>query len=144
MTARFLALGVVAFALHFGWELAHAKWYVTMNALPFLTATAWCARAALIDVAISAGAYAAAALIARSLRWVSALRAFPVAVYFAIGLAITVAIERWAIAVGRWRYAPTMPTIGGIGLSPLLQWIVLPLLIAAAARLIVSPRRSPR
>lgn len=144
MTARFLALGVVAFALHFVWEMAHAKWYATMNALPFWTATAWCARAALIDVAISAGAYTAAALIARSSRWLNELRALPVAIYFAIGLGITIAIERWAIAVGRWRYEASMPTFGGVGVSPLLQWIVVPLLIAAAARLIMSPRRSPR
>jgi hypothetical protein len=142
MTARLLALAVVAFALHFGWEMAHAKWYATMDTLPFWTATAWCARAALIDVAISAGAYAVAALVARSLRWVCELCAMSVAIYFAIGLAITVAIERWAVAVGRWRYASNMPTIGDVGVSPLLQWLIVPLLIAGAARVIVPRCRS--
>jgi len=143
MTRRFVALGLVAFALHFTWEMAHAKWYATMNALPFWTATAWCARAALIDVLIGAAAYAVAALIARNVRWVRQPGALPLTFYLAIGIVVTVAIERWAVAIGRWRYAATMPTIGGVGLSPLLQWLVVPLLIAAAARLIIPSRQSP-
>lgn len=143
MTRRFVVLGLVALALHFTWEMAHAKWYATMNALPFWTATAWCARAALIDVAIGAAAYAVAALIARNVRWAHDPRALPMAVYLAIGIAVTVAIERWAVAVGRWRYAASMPTIGSVGLSPLLQWIVVPLLIAAVARRVIRPAQSP-
>jgi hypothetical protein len=138
MTRRFVALGLAAFALHFVWEMGHAKWYATMNALPFWTATAWCARAALIDVAISAIAYAAAALVARNVRWVRNPRALLLTIYLAIGIVVTLAIERWAVAVGRWRYAATMPTIAGVGLSPLLQWIVIPLLVATLAHLIVG------
>lgn len=59
-------------------------------------------------------------------------------------LIVTIAVERWALAVGRWRYAATMATIAGIGLSPLLQWIAIPLLILAAAHLILPPLRSHR
>ena len=142
MIRQFFVVGMVAFALHFIWEMAHAKWYASMNALPFWTATTWCARAALVDVAIGAAAYAAAALVARNVRWVTERRALPMAMYLGIGLAVTVAIERWAVGVGRWQYGPGMPTIAGIGLSPLLQWIVVPLLIAAAARAVIRLRRS--
>ncbi len=28
-----------------------------------------------------------------------------------------------------WTYSPAMPLVAGIGLSPLLQWLVLPLLL---------------
>ena len=140
MTYRVVALAVVAFALHFAWEMGHAKWFATMSELPFWTATAWCARAALWDVAISAGAYLAAAVVARNARWIRQRSALSLAVYIAFGLAVTVAIERWALAVGRWRYAATMPTIVGVGLSPLLQWIVVPLLIVAVARVIPNTR----
>lgn len=34
---------------------------------------------------------------------------------------IAVVVERAALAEGRWGYTDLMPTIGGIGLSPLLQ-----------------------
>lgn len=144
MIYRAPALVLVAYAIHFAWEMGHAKWFATMNELPFWTATAWCALAALWDVVISAGAYLAAALAARNLRWIRRPSLLPITVYLVLGLAVTVAVERWALAAGRWRYAATMPTIAGIGLSPLLQWIFVPLLIAAAARLIISPSRSHR
>lgn len=41
-------------------------------------------------------------------------------------------IERNALARGRWAYRPAMPTVGGVGLVPLVQ---LPLLGLTAARL---------
>jgi len=47
----------------------------------------------------------------------------------AAGLSITVAIEKWAISVGRWQYKEAKPAIAGIGLLPLLQWIIIPTLI---------------
>lgn len=138
MIRRALALVLSAYALHFAWEMAHAKWFATMSGLPFWTATAWCARAALWDVAISAAAYLAGALASRSARWVAKPSPLALVVYLVLGLGITVAIERSALATGRWRYAPDMPTIGSIGLAPLLQWVVVPLLIVAVARLIIS------
>lgn len=58
----------------------------------------------------------------------------PLVVYTGAGLAVTIAIERFALAADRWRCAAAMPAIGGIGLAPLLQWIVVPLLIVALAR----------
>lgn len=144
MTLRVATLVLVAYAIHFAWEMGHARWFATMNELPFWTATAWCARAALWDVVISAVAYLTASLVARNARWIDKPSPLPIAVYLLLALAITVVVERSALATGRWRYAPEMPTIAGIGLSPLLQWIVVPLLIVAAARLIVPPSRLHR
>ncbi|MEK6372238.1 MAG: hypothetical protein AABO58_06035 [Acidobacteriota bacterium] len=144
MTVRVITLALIAFALHFGWEMTQAKWFATMNELPFWTATAWCMRAALWDVAIAAAAYLAAAVAARNASWPRSPRALAIAVYFAVGLAITVATEHWALAAGRWRYEAAMPTVGGIGVTPLLQWIVVPAITLAAARLVMSLRRSRR
>lgn len=56
----------------------------------------------------------------RNARWVRQGSPTPFAVYMMLGLAITVVVERSALATGRWRYAPDMPTFGGIGLPPLL------------------------
>lgn len=43
-------------------------------------------------------------------------------------------IERHALARGRWAYRPTMPTVGGVGLVPLVQLPLLGLIAAALAR----------
>jgi hypothetical protein len=141
VTYRVVVLAIVAFALHFGWEMGHAKWFATMSELPFWTATAWCARAALWDVAITVASYLAAAVMARNSSWPRAPRISLVAIYFVVGLTITIAVERWALGVGRWRYEAAMPTVGGIGITPLLQWIVVPAITLAAARLVMSPLR---
>jgi len=51
-----------------------------------------------------------------------------------VGLSVTIIIERWAISIGRWQYREAMPTIAGIGLSPLLQWIIIPAAIVFVVR----------
>lgn len=134
MSRRVLAVVLSAYALHFAWEMGHASLFAPMDRLPFWQATAWCARAAGWDVVISAAAYFAAALAARRLAWVRLDAGWPCAIYFAVGLAVTIAMERWAISVGRWQYREAMPTAAGIGLSPLLQWIVVPALILMVTR----------
>lgn len=131
---RALAMMLSAYALHFGWEMAHGSLFATMDQMPFWQATAWCARAAGWDVVISAAAYVAAALAARRVLWIQQRVWWPYAIYFAVGLAVTIAMERWAIAVGRWQYREAMPTIAGIGLSPLLQWIIVPAVLVLVIR----------
>ena len=131
---RLIAILLSAYAMHFGWEMAHAWLFAPMDRLPFWQATAWCARAAAWDVAISVAAYLAAALAVRNALWIHHSARWPYAIYFAIGLGITIAIERWASAEGRWQYREAMPTIAGIGLTPLLQWIVIPAVLLFVIR----------
>lgn len=123
---RLFAVLFAAYALHFTWEMGQGSLFAPMDRLPFWTAAAWCARAAGWDVVISSAAYCAAALVARRLRWVQQRAWWLFAIYFAVGLIVTIAIERWAISIGRWQYREAMPTIAGIGLLPLLQWVVIP------------------
>lgn len=135
---RLFAIALTAYALHFGWEMAHAALFTPMERLPFWQATAWCARAAGWDVVIGAVAYVAAALAARNALWPHRRPQWPVAIYFLAGLGITIAIERWAVYAGRWEYREAMPAIASIGLTPLLQWIVIP------AAILVIVRRTAR
>jgi hypothetical protein len=65
--------------------------------------------------------------------WTSIAPRFVILFLF-LGIASTVAIERWATATARWRYTSAMPTIGGVGIAPLLQWTIIPLVIVAIAR----------
>ncbi len=46
------------------------------------------------------------------------------------------AFSEWLNLVVRqsWAYSPLMPVIGGIGLTPLLQWLVIPPLAFRFAR----------
>ena len=129
---RVFAIILATYALHFAWEMGQGSLFAPISRLPYWTATAWCARAAGWDVVIGAAAYLAAALTGRRALWIRRRTFLPFAIYFAVGLGVTIVIERWATSVGRWQYLEPMPTIAGIGLTPLLQWVVVP-----AATLIV-------
>ena len=59
-----------------------------------------------------------AALVARSILWPRRRTPWPLAICFLAGLAITIAIERWAVSAGRWEDGEEVPTIAGIGLTP--------------------------
>lgn len=60
------------------------------------------------------------------------------------GLGVTVLVEHAALAWGRWAYSALMPVLPGLGtgLSPLAQWVVVPLLAFTAVR--VPLRRRER
>ena len=139
---RLLAIALAVYALHFAWEMGHASLFTPMDRMPFWQATVWCARAAGWDVVISAAAYLAAALAARSILWPGRRTPWPVAIYFLAGLGITIVLERWAVSVGRWEYGEAMPTLAGIGVTPLLQWIVIPAVILAIVRIARNDRLS--
>ena len=80
-----------------------------------------------------AGAGGVDPVAARSRRWIVAAKGWHLAGLIAIGVSITAAIEWLATRgywIANWSYLPTMPLVpgAGIGLVPLLQWVVLPLL----------------
>lgn len=132
------------FAMHFVWEMAQAKWFSSMAGLPFWTATLLCFRAAVGDLAITLLAFFAAAAAVRTVAWpVRHLTMRAVAVYLSVGLAITIVVEIDALRSGRWAYAADMPTFFGIGVLPLAQWVVLPLVGVAVFRLIWSAGHTP-
>ncbi|MGZ7079907.1 MAG: hypothetical protein ACXVJT_10875 [Thermoanaerobaculia bacterium] len=115
--------------LQFAWEMGQAGFFSSMQGLPGWTATGLCARATLGDLAITGLAFLVAALIERSPWWpLLSNRLRGRAAFLILGLAITIAIEIRAIQTKRWSYDVSMPTLFGVGLLPVAQWIVVPLL----------------
>lgn len=113
--------------LHLVWEGLHARLY-----------TLWLDQRATIvysilhcsvgDIVISVGSFALATLVSRRWDWPWYRPGPGLVVMLAAGLAYTAASE-WVNVyyLQRWAYLPDMPLIAGIGVSPLLQWIVVPL-----------------
>ena len=123
-----------------GW-LANAVWEVAQFPL-YAEYTgssrhlSMCLRAAVGDVAILALLYAAMSLTARRLDWWSRF-SMPRALLLAgAGFAIGALIEDRALAAGRWAYAASMPLVPGLGVgwSPVLQMIVIPIGLALLSR----------
>lgn len=118
--------------LNFAWEILQAPLYAGMAGMPHAQVTKVCLQATFGDVLIMLLAYGAVAVAARSRRWIVAASGWQLAWFVAIGVVITAGIE-WLATRGHWvqswNYLPAMPLVPGtgIGLAPLLQWVLLPL-----------------
>lgn len=136
-------LAAFSFLLHFLWEMLQVPLYADMARMAHWPGIVVCAKATAGDVVIAVAAYATAAGCARTWRW-RASRGY-VATYLAVGVAITVVLEALNVYVWhRWAYATAMPLLLGIGVSPLLQWaIVPPLALWLMQRHVAGRRRRP-
>ena len=129
-------VAVFALMLNYPWEFSQVPLFAGMADAPHWVAIQICARATLGDIVIMLTAYWLVAVIARSRHWIAAPTAAHLTIFVAVGFTITALIEWLALRGlwlgGGWEYSPLMPVIPGIGvgLSPLAQWIVMPLLTA--------------
>ena len=121
------AVAGFAFLLHFAWEMWQAPMYRTMVRASHLEAVRVCSFATLGDAGIQLLAFAAAAVAAGSRLWLARPRRTPMIVYLVVGLLITVVLE-WVnvYVLRRWAYMEQMPVVLGIGIAPMLQWLVIP------------------
>jgi hypothetical protein len=120
------------FLLNLPWELAQVPLFAGMPTTQHWTAVLACGRATLGDVVVALVAFWAVALVAGGRGWAVASTRGRVAGFVAVGVLITIVMERLATGpLGRWAYADAMPVVPvlEVGLSPLVQWIVLPPLI---------------
>lgn len=93
------------------------------------------------DVLIGAATLLAALLLLRAAMWPDTGRGQVMVVTVALALAYTMFSEWWNVELRQgWAYRDIMPRLPwlGTGLSPILQWIAVPLL---ALRLSHGPRR---
>lgn len=125
-------VAVFSFLLHYIWEFWQVPFYAGMPGQEHWSAIQACSRAVAGDVAIALASFGATAAILGSRRWMLAPRPMAAVLFISIGLAITIVLELLATRVwGRWTYADSMPIVPliGVGLLPVLQWIVVPLLV---------------
>ena len=105
---RYVTFIAIVFAMNLVWENAHGGLYDhTMSGWDFL-------RSAGGDVLLVLVGMVAA------LPWRRTIRRYRVAAVIVL-TALAVGVELFALSVDRWAYTDAMPTLGPIGLSPLLQ-----------------------
>jgi hypothetical protein len=134
---RFFATTVLAsFVLNEIWEMAQMSAYVETARHSWVSTLGLCTRAAVGDVGIILGIYAAGALAAGDPGWGLRGSWNNYATAAVLGLAYAALVEHVALAAGRWSYTERMPVVPVIeaGLWPLLQMALLPPLIFLFAR----------
>ena len=125
-----------AAALNLGWELLQLPLY-TIYSEGDLAAIAYAvAHCTIGDVLIAAACYGVAALATREPRWPVRRPAAGLVAAIAAGMVYTAFSEWLNVSVrGAWAYAEAMPTVFGIGIAPLAQWLIVPAATLLLARL---------
>ena len=125
----------LALVLNLTWEIAQARLY-TIWAEADGTNIAWALlHCSLGDVVIALTTLALAGMVLGRADW-PASRPWQGGAIVVIGaMAFTVWSEWYNVyRTGNWSYTASMPLIFGIGLSPLLQWLILPPVMVVAYR----------
>ncbi len=132
-----LNIAFFSFAFHFIWEFIQVPTYAGMAELDHWQGVLVCTQATFGDVGIALVAFWTASISVRSRQWIRALAPKPLGIYVLTGIAITIALEYiYTQITHRWTYSDLMPLVPplGTGLSPLLQWVIVPLLVVLVVR----------
>lgn len=138
-------LGLMAIA-SLAWEIAHVPLYTLWQEAAWPTIVWAVFHCTAGDIAIAGAAMLAALLLFGSSDWPAGGPWRVVIAATVIGAAYTIYSEWLNVEIrGNWAYAAAMPRLPvlGTGLTPFLQWLLLPpLCFVAAARLGSSVRAS--
>lgn len=135
-------VALFALLLNYPWEFLQVPLFRDMPTANHWDAIVYCTRAAGGDALIALFAFWVVALIWKARNWILRPRRGQIIAFVLIGIAVTVAFEWHATVIAqRWAYASHMPVVPviGTGLSPLLQWIVLPPLVVWLVKRQIGP-----
>lgn len=131
----------LSFCLHFVWEFLQVPTYAGMAEMSHWEGIKVCTSATVGDVGFALTAFWVTALAARSRYWIIDPKPWQLGLFVAIGIGLTVGFEYYYTEVSlRWTYSELMPRVPPVdtGLSPLLQWIVIPLLVVSLGRRLIA------
>ena len=133
--ARVTLWSVLSFSLNLVWEISHVGLYTIWREADGLR-IAWSVfHCTLGDVVIALAGFALAAIVLWRANW-PASRPWTGGVIVVIGAITFTTWSEWynVYRAGAWGYTLSMPLIFGIGLTPLLQWLILPPVMVVAYR----------
>ncbi len=120
MAAFFPLMYTAAFLFNFCWESWHGLFYQAHQGLPASSYVPMMVQMALLDAAAVVAMYLFTALLSRRIDWLPDARS--IALFCLAGVLPASVVEYVAVVrLHAWAYLSTMPTLFGVGLSPLLQ-----------------------
>jgi hypothetical protein len=139
MIARAGLWSALAFVLNLTWEIAQVRLYTIWTEADRLTVAWSLIHCTVGDVLISVAMFALAGIVLWRADW-PASRPWTGGAIVVVGALVFTAWSEWynVYRAGSWSYTASMPTILGIGLSPLLQWLILPPVLVLAYRTLES------
>lgn len=126
------SIAVFSFLLHFVWEFLQAPTYAGMAEMQHWDGIKLCTSATIGDVGFALTAFWVTSAAARTRYWFRNPKPWQLLVFIAVGIALTIGFEYYYTNISlRWTYSELMPLVPpfGTGLSPLMQWLVIPPLV---------------
>ncbi|MBY0433299.1 MAG: hypothetical protein K2U26_04235 [Cyclobacteriaceae bacterium] len=133
----------IGFAVNFIWETSHAPLYqghhYSINSFSIL------ALASVADAIMLILLYSIVSLILKHPYWVRRLSVPRILCVMFVGGTGAVVSEVLHIHAGDWTYAPTMPIIplANVGISPVLQFMIVPLLVYWISHFLLKGKSDP-
>lgn len=133
-----IAIAVISFSFNFIWELAQGPLYKSFEY--DWQHISFCALASIADMLMVLILLFGFSIMYKNVFWTSAMGISKILPLFLIGSAGAIFGEIWHTSRGDWAYADAMPMAPWIdvGLSPLLQFAVLPYLIFLIGKKFIS------
>jgi hypothetical protein len=120
---------IISLVLNYMWESLHEAFFYEVFKCDAELYILMILKAASIDACIILGIYLGVAVLWRNTLWFLSMKKSQVCTVLTAGIIIATIIEyRGALVLKEWSYVPAMPTIFGIGLTPLIQLSVTGLL----------------
>lgn len=139
-----LNTGIVSFILNFAWELIQMPLY--KNKVYDVQHIYFCALATVADTIMVLLIYFSFALIYKNAFWIKNINIQKALLLMLTGGVGAILAEMKHLAEGNWAYASSMPVLPFVnaGLSPVLQFMLLPLLIYYVSFLFLSRVKKSR
>ena len=115
---RLLILALVILILNLLWEFSHYRLYVDLTGIP---STIHLIIASFADLFLVFIIFLIISIFRKSIKWAENPKKSDYLAIIVLGVFIASVIEVYSLSNGRWVYTKLMPTIFGIGLSPLVQ-----------------------
>lgn len=126
---------IFSYLLNFVWESFHAVFLYEGHNIHAAEFVLMIGYAAILDSLLILGMYSITAILWKNFFWINQMNKQQNYAFITIGLVIAAIIEyRGVFLLQKWSYSLLMPTIFGIGLSPLLQLSTTGILAVRAAR----------
>ncbi|PKN61704.1 MAG: hypothetical protein CVU57_28220 [Deltaproteobacteria bacterium HGW-Deltaproteobacteria-15] len=117
-----LSLYGFSFVFNFVWESVHAVYLYQGHDLNARIYVPMVVYVSTLDGILIISVYLLVSLLLRDILWLRDLRRTPICLFLLIGLVTSATVEYVSVHIlSRWTYLHAMPTLFGIGLSPLFQ-----------------------
>ncbi len=124
-----LNVAIFAFLLNFVWEILQGGLYLGFNELSYKQGVNYCTQATFADTGIIVASFWLVAWLGGGRNWPLRSGIAQIVGFTLLGLVTTIVLEILSTRVwDRWSYTKSMPVIPilDVGVTPFLQWVLLP------------------